>query len=83
MQDSGQALHLVPSNKGDEPIISDEANVPVDDELSSGNSPTLGFSPAKNTRAKLRRKTSYRPAFNNVVSGASCRERREVCRGLN
>ena len=81
MQDSGRAWHLVPQNRGKEPIIPYEANAPVDDELSLGSSPPLGLSPAKNTRAKSRKRTSHRPAFSDVISGASRRARREAGRG--
>ena len=83
MKDSGRALHPVPRNRGKEPIIPDEADAPADDELSSGSSPPLGLSLAKNTRVKLRKRTSHCPAFNDVVSGASRRARREVGRGQN
>ena len=45
-------MHPIPCNKGKEPIILDEADAPTDDKLSSGSSPPLSLSPAKNTRLK-------------------------------
>ena len=81
VQDSGRALHPIPRNKGKEPIILDEADAPVDDELSSNSSPPLGLSPAKNTRDKSRKRTLYHPAFSDAVSGASYWARKEAGRG--
>ena len=81
MQDSGRALHPIPRNRGKEPIISDEADALADDELSLGSSPPLGPLPVKNTRARLRKRTSHHFAFNNVVSDASRQVRREASRG--
>ena len=83
MQDSGRALHPIPRYRGKEPIIIDEvdANALVDGELSLGSSPPLGFSPAKNTRAKLCKRTSHRPAFSDAVSGASRLARKEAAKG--
>ena len=76
-------MHPVPCNRRKEPIIPEEANAPVDDELSSGSSPPLGLSPTNNTRAKSRQRTLHHPTFSNVVSGASRRARREAGRGQN
>ena len=81
MQDSGRALHPVPRNRGNEPIIQDKTDAPADDELSSGSSPPLGPSPIKNTRAKSHKRTSHRPAFSDVISGVSRLARREASRG--
>ena len=71
MQDSGRALYPDPHKGGKEPIISDEADAPADDELSSGSSPSLELSLAKNTRSKSRKRTSHCSAFSDAVSGAS------------
>ena len=83
VQDSGRAWHPVPRNRGKEPITSDEADAPANDELSSSSSPPLGLSPAKNTRAKSRKRTSHSPAFSDAVSGASHQARKEVGKGKN
>ena len=81
MQDSGRAWHLVTHNRGKEPIIPNEANALVDDELSLGSSPPLGLSPTNDTRAKSRKRTLNRLAFSYAISGVSCRARREVGKG--
>ena len=81
VQANNRALHPVPRNKGKKPIILDEADVAVNDELSLGSSPPLGLSPTKNTRSKSCKRTLHRPTFSDAVSGASCRERREEGRG--
>ena len=81
MQDSDRAWHLVPRNRGKEPIIPEEDDALADDELSSGSSSPLGRSPAKNTRAKLRKRTLHHHAFSDVVSGSSRWARREAGRG--
>ena len=68
--DSGRATYRITHNKGKEPVIPTDVDSLVDYELSLGSSLYLGLSPAKNIRAKLRKRTSHRPAFSNVVSGA-------------
>ena len=78
VQDSDQALHPIPRNRGKEPIILNEVDTPADDELSSGSSPPLGLSPAKNIRAKLHKKTTHRPAFSNGVPPSKERGMEEV-----
>ena len=69
-------------NRGKELIIPDDVNTPTDDELSSGSSPSLSLSLAKNARestnAKSCKRPSYHPTFNDVVSGASHKVKREV-----
>ena len=50
VRDSGRAGYLITHNKGKEPVIPSNVDTPVNDELSSANSPPLGLSPAKNTR---------------------------------
>ena len=56
----------------------------MDDELSSGSFPSLNLSSTKNTRESTRtiscKRPSPHPAFNDVVSGASRRARREAGR---
>ena len=70
------------SNKGKEPTVSDDADTPADNELSSGNSPSLSLSPTKNARegakAKSHKRPSHHPAFSNAISGTSRRARREI-----
>ena len=83
VQDSGRALHQIPRNRGKEPIILDEDDTPVDGELSLSSSPHLGLSPTKNRRAKSSKRTSYRPAFSDVVSGMFRRAKREAGKGQN
>ena len=81
MQDSGRGLHPIPCNKGNEPRILDEADAPIDDELSSSSFLPLGPSPTKNTRAKLLKRASHRLAFSDAISGASRRTRRKAGKG--
>ena len=81
MQDSGRALHPVPHNRGKEPIIPDEADALEDDELSLGSFPPLGPSPIKNISARLRKRTSHHPAFNDAISDASRQANREAGKG--
>ena len=76
-------MHQITHNKKKEPIVPDDVDTLTDDELSSGSSPLLSLSPTNNTRAKLRKRSSHRPAFSNTVSGVSCRARREVGGGQN
>ena len=82
--DNGQAMHQIARNRGKEPIIPDDIDTPVDDELSLGNSQSLSLSPAKNaresTKARSRKRPSHHPAFSDAFSGASCRARREAGR---
>ena len=78
MQDSSQTRHLTARNKGNEPIILDNIDTPVDDELSSGSSPDL--SPAKTSRARSGQRCSHHPAFINVDSGTFNQLRRQTSR---
>ena len=50
VQDSSHARHLIACDKGKEPIILDNVDTPIDDELSSGSSPNP--SPTKCSRAR-------------------------------
>ena len=54
VQDNDKAVHPIPRNKGKELIVLDEVDAPVDDELSSGSSPSPNLSSAKNTRESAR-----------------------------
>ena len=70
--------------KGKGPVVPDDIDTPTDDELSSGSSPSLNLSLAKNTRestrTRLRKRPSPHPAFSDAISGASRRARREAGR---
>ena len=87
VRDSGRSVHLIALNRGKELIILDDVDIPVDDELSSRSSPSLSLSPVKNARdsakAKSRKRPSHHPAFNDAISGASLRARRDATRRLN
>ena len=76
-------MHSISHNKDKKPIIPDDVDTPTDDGLSSSSSPSLSLSLVKNTRAKSLKRSSHCPAFNDIVSGASCQARREVGRGQN
>ena len=82
VRDSGQAVHPTAHNKGKEPIIHDDVDTPIDDELSSSSSPSLSLSQAKDargsTKTKSRKRPSHHPTFSDAVSGASRRVRREA-----
>ena len=86
-RDSGRATHPIACNKGKEPIVPNDVDTPAGDELSSGSSPSLSLSLAKNardnTKAKLRKRPSHHLAFNDAISGTSYRARREASRGQN
>ena len=75
-------MHPIACNKRKEPIIPDDVNTPEDDELSSGNSPSLSLSPSKNARKSAKAKSRKRPlhhlAFSNAISDASRRVRRDA-----
>ena len=81
LQDSIQARHPTARNKEKEPIVLDNINTLVDDELSSGSFPYL--SPAKSRRVRSGQRRLHRPAFSNVDSGTFHRVRREIGRGQN
>ena len=79
-------MHPIAYNRGNEPIIPNEVNTPVDDDLSSGSSPSLSLSlvkNAENTKAKSHKKPSHHPVFSDAVSGASRRARKEAGRRQN
>ena len=71
-------------DKGKGLVAPDNVDTLMDDELSLGSSPSLNLSPAKNTWESVRTRSRKRPsphlAFNDSVSGASHRARREVGR---
>ena len=81
MQDSSQAKHPTARNKGKELIILDNINTSANDELSSGRLPD--HSPAKNSRARLRQRSSHCPTFNKSNGGTIRQVRRETGRGQN
>ena len=87
MRESGRAAQLIACYYGKEPIAPDDVDTPMDDELSLGSSPSLSLSPAKNaresTKTTSRKRLSPHLAFNDVVSGASRRARREAGRRQN
>ena len=78
---------LIARNRWKEPIVPDDVYTPADDELSSGSSPSLSLSPAKVARGSTKAKSHNRPfhhlAFNDAVSGASSKVRRETGRRQN
>ena len=87
VRDGDRAGHLITHNKGKDPIIPDDFDTPVDDELSSSSSPSLSLSSTKNAResakAKSCKRPSNHPAFSDVVSGSSRKVRRETNRRQN
>ena len=80
-------MHPIAHNRGKKPIIPDDVDTPVDDELSSTSSPSLSLSPVMNAResikAKSHKKPSHHPAFSDAISSASRRARREAGRRQN
>ena len=84
VQDNGRTAHPIARNKRKEPIASIDVNTPKDDELSSSSSPSLSLLQAKNvregTKTKSHKRPSPHPTLNDVVSGTSCRARKEAGR---
>ena len=84
VRDGCQAVHPIARNRGKEPVIPDDVDTPIDDELSSGSSPSLSRLPTKNSwesaKPKSLKRPSYHPASNDAVSGASRRVRRDASR---
>ena len=62
-QDSGQAQHPVFRDKGKNPIVLDDVDIPEDDELSSDNLPDP--SPIKGNKDRSRKRHSHRLTFSN------------------
>ena len=87
VRDRDRVVHPISRNRGKKPVILDNVDTLTDDELSSGSSPSLSLSPAKNAResakAISRKRPSHCPAFSDAVSGASSRARREAGRRQN
>ena len=87
MQDSSRVAQPIAYNKGKKPIAPNDVDTLVDDELSSGSSPSLNLSSAKNARESTKTRSCKRPrphpALSDTASGASCRERREASRRQN
>ena len=50
MRDSGRDAQSIARDKGKGPIPPNDDDTLMDDELSSGSSPSLNLSPTKNTR---------------------------------
>ena len=48
VQDGDRVEHPITRNKGKEPLIPDDVDALVDDELSSGRSPSMSPSPRRN-----------------------------------
>ena len=75
-------MHPVAHNKWKEPIVPDNIDTPIDDELSSGNSPSSSLLPTKNaqesTKTRSRKRPLPHPAFSDVVNGPSRMAMREV-----
>ena len=84
MRDSGSDAQPITRDKGKGPIVPDNVDTPMDDELSSGNSLSLNLSLTKNTRESIRTRFRKRPsshlAFSDAISGASGKARREAGR---
>ena len=78
MQDSGQAKHPIVRDKGKKPIVPNDADIPVDDELSSSSRPNP--SSAKSNRAKSCKRHLHRPAFRNTDNGLLRQAKRETGR---
>ena len=87
VQDSGRATYPITRNKWKELVILADVDIPTDDELSSGSSPSLSLLPTKNARespkAKSCKRHSCHPAFKDDINGASHRARRETSRRQN
>ena len=91
VRDGYRDKHPIVHNKEKEPIIScdgdGDGDAPVDDELSSGRSPSTSLPPGRNTRgsirAKSQRKHSHYPTLSDAVSGASRRAREQADRRQN
>ena len=71
VRDSDQSAYPITRNKGKEPVILDDVDTPVDDELSSGSSPSLSLSPTKNARESAKAKSRKRPSQSNGQAKAS------------
>ena len=75
-------MHLIARNRGKEHVIPDDVGTPADDELSSSSSLPLSLSSIKNARESIKAKSCKKPShhlgFNDAISGASRKVRREV-----
>ena len=80
-------MRSISPNRGKESIVPNDVDTLADDELSLDSSSPLSFSSAKDTQGSTKAKSHKRPlqhsALSDVVSGASCRERREAGRRQN
>ena len=84
MRDSGRDAQPIPRDKGKGLVAHSDVDTPVDDELCSGNSPSMNLLPTKNTQESTRtrsfKRPSPHPAFSDAVSGSSHKVRREMGR---
>ena len=62
MRDSIRVALPIAHNKGKEPVVPDDVDTPVDDELLLGSSPSLSLSPTKNARKNAKAKSRKRPS---------------------
>ena len=80
--DNCRVVCLIARNRRKEPIVPNDVNTPIDDELSSGSSSPSSLSPTKDargsTKAKSHKRSSQHPVFNDTVSRTSRRARREA-----
>ena len=84
VQDSDRDVHLISYNRGKEPIIPDDVNTPANDELSSGNSPSLILSLTKNAReskAKSHKRPSHHPTSTMSLVAHLTRQGEKQARG--
>ena len=83
-RDSGRGAPPITRDKGKGPILPDDVDTLVDDELSLSSSPSLNLPPLMNTRESKKTRSpkmpSPYPAFSDVVSGASSKARRKAGR---
>ena len=54
-------MHPISRNRGKEPVIPNDVDTHADDELSSGNSPSLSLSPTKNDQESTKAKSHKKP----------------------
>ena len=83
-ENNGRNVQPITRDKEKGPIVPDDVDTPMGDELSSGSYPSLNLSPVRNTqksiRTKSRKRHSPHPAFSDIFSGASRRAMREAGR---
>ena len=67
VRDGGRVVHSITRNRGKESVIPDDVDTSADDELSSGSSPSLSFSPTKNARESVKAKSRKRPSHHPAL----------------